>query len=355
MANLETNHIALVVSADHAGMRLDRFLAGEVPTLSRSRLKALIRNGHVRISDQPITDAAQKLKCHEKIDIAVPPPQSPQPQAQAIALDVVYEDRDVIVIDKPAGLVVHPAAGHADGTLVNALIAHCGESLSGIGGVRRPGIVHRLDKDTSGLLVVAKNDAAHQNLSDQFAAHGADGQLQRRYRALVWGRLTRPSGQIDAPLGRSRINRVKMAVVPEAAGRHAVTHYQVANVFEDVKGEPAVSLLDLELETGRTHQIRVHLAHIGHPVLGDQTYGVGFKTSASRLNETAQAALRELDRQALHAAELGFTHPRTGKSLHFISQMPADIAALVKALTPPKPEVKKAKAKRDTRKTGAAR
>ncbi len=337
MTNPDAETISLIVAAEDAGTRIDRFLASKLSELSRSRLQTLIRAGHVAVAGQSVADPGLKLKCDDAVTVVVPPPAPAAPRGEAMALNVVYEDQDVIVIDKPAGLVVHPAAGHAEGTLVNALIAHCGDSLSGIGGVRRPGIVHRLDKDTSGLLVVAKNDAAHQALSDQFAAHGADGQLQRSYRALVWGALIRPSGFVDAPLGRSRINRVKMAVVPEAAGRHAVTHYEVAKVFADTKGNPAVSLLNLELETGRTHQIRVHLAHIGHPVLGDQTYGVGFKTSASRLPPAAQEALQKLNRQALHAAELGFTHPSSGKALHFTSPMPADMAALVEALTPPPP------------------
>jgi 23S rRNA pseudouridine1911/1915/1917 synthase len=324
--------ITLSVSETDAGVRLDRFLAGKIATLSRARVQALIKAGQVRLGNAAVRDVGHKVRTGDAFAVTVPAPEPAEPQGEAMALDVVFEDGDVIVIDKPAGLVVHPAAGHAQGTLVNALIAHCGDSLSGIGGVRRPGIVHRLDKDTSGLLVVAKTDAAHKSLSEQFASHGEDGRLQRTYLALVWGALTRPRGVIDAPLGRSNANRTKMAVVPEAAGRRAVTHYDVAQVFNDESGKPLASLVRLELETGRTHQIRVHLAHIGHPVLGDPVYGTGFKTSAARLSEAGRAALVTLGRQALHAAELGFVHPRTGKDLHFSSDMPADLARLTAAL-----------------------
>ena len=222
---------------------------------------------------------------------------------------------------------MHPGAGHASGTLVNALIAHCGDSLSGIGGVKRPGIVHRLDKGTSGLLVVAKNDAAHQSLSEQFAAHGTDGRMHRAYLALVWGKPLRPRGIIAARLQRSQTNRTKIAVAKGEAGRHAATHYEVLDTFDTAAGP--VSLLRLQLETGRTHQIRVHLAHIGHPVLGDTTYGSDFKTKAGRLGEEAQAAFAALGRQALHAAELGFEHPRTGKAVRFERPLPADMQALL--------------------------
>ncbi|MEQ1673350.1 MAG: RluA family pseudouridine synthase, partial [Hyphomicrobium sp.] len=220
-------------------------------------------------------------------------------------------------------------AGHADGTLVNALIAHCGASLSGIGGVRRPGIVHRLDKDTSGLLVVAKNDAAHQGLSEQFQLHGADGRLERQYLAIIWGHPGRPSGTIDANLDRSRFNRIKIAVVHDDQGRRAVTHYTVEERFP---GTPETTMLRLALETGRTHQIRVHLAHAGHPILGDATYGSSHAASARRLPDKARIALEFLRRQALHATLLGFEHPRTGKRLRFERPPPADMQALILAL-----------------------
>jgi 23S rRNA pseudouridine1911/1915/1917 synthase len=247
-----------------------------------------------------------------------------------MALRIVYEDDDLIVIDKPAGLVVHPAAGHDSGTLVNALIAHCGDSLSGIGGVKRPGIVHRLDKDTSGLLVIAKNDRAHQGLAAQFADHGRSGPLERAYLALVWGIPERQRGTVEAPLARSQHNREKIAVVGEERGRYAITHYELIEALP--AAEPVASLVRCELETGRTHQIRVHMAHIGHPLLGDLVYGAGYKTKANRLTQARQAALKALGRQALHAAVLGFEHPRTGAFLRFESPLPADMTALLESL-----------------------
>jgi len=235
------------------------------------------------------------------------------------------------VIEKPAGLVVHPGAGNERGTLVNALIAHCGDSLSGIGGVKRPGIVHRLDKHTSGLLVVAKNDRAHKALSEQFADHGRTGPLERAYLALVWGGLDRPYGTVSAALGRSSSNREKMAVVGEDRGRHAVTHYELLEPLPSAP-DPAASLVRCTLETGRTHQIRVHMAHLGHPLMGDDLYGSGFKTKANRLWLSARDALTALGRQALHAAVLGFAHPRTGETLRFESPLPADMERLLESL-----------------------
>ena len=322
----------LTVDAQEAGERLDRFLARRLPQLSRSRLQALIRAGRVARNGMAASELGQKTKAGETYTVEVPDPEPAVPLAQAIPLAVVHEDADLLVIDKPAGLTVHPGPGHAAGTLVNALIAHCGASLSGIGGVRRPGIVHRLDKDTSGLLVVAKSDRAHRGLSEQFAAHGADGRLERRYLAIVWGAPERQRGAIEAALARSRANRTKIAVVSEAAGRRAVTRYEVLATYPSGAKAPLASLLRLTLETGRTHQVRVHLAHIGHPLLGDMTYGAGFKASARKLDQEAQAALVELGRQALHAAELAFVHPVTGKRLSFASPLPADMARLAAAL-----------------------
>jgi 23S rRNA pseudouridine1911/1915/1917 synthase len=259
-----------------------------------------------------------------------------------MALAIAYEDRDLIVIDKPKGLAVHPGPGHASGTLVNALIAHCGASLSGIGGVMRPGIVHRLDKDTTGLMVVAKSDRAHQGLAEQFAAHGADGRLTRGYRAVAWGAPERPRGVIDAALARSAANRTRIAVVRAERGRRAVTHYEVLERFGSGdnprvrrRSGPIASLLRLVLETGRTHQVRVHLAHIGHPLLGDETYGAGHKASARRLGPRPQAALAALGRQALHAAELAFVHPVSGRRMQFEAPLPSDMADLVDALRAP--------------------
>jgi 23S rRNA pseudouridine1911/1915/1917 synthase len=322
----------LEVQPEDAGQRVDRLLASKMEGLSRSRIQALIRSGHVSDARGTIEDAGARVKPGEVLTVDVPPPEPAQPVAQELRLSVVYEDAHLIVIDKPAGLVVHPAAGHESGTLVNALLAHCGDSLSGIGGVKRPGIVHRLDKDTSGLLVVAKTDSAHQNLAEQFASHGADGRLERAYLGLVWGVFDRPRGTIEAPLGRSRKNRTKMAVVSGEGGRRAVTHYEVLETIPDADNRPAVSVVRVGLQTGRTHQIRVHMAHVGHPLLGDATYGAGFATRARRLSHRAQAALKSLGRQALHAAVLGFAHPVTGKRIRFESAWPRELRDLLEVL-----------------------
>lgn len=318
----------------HAGApdRLDRVLAQAFPDLSRARVQDLIKAGRAMLDGRPAGSASAKVPEGARLSLAIPPPLPAAPQGEAIPLAIVFEDADLIVVDKPAGLVVHPAAGHETGTLVNALIAHCGESLSGIGGVRRPGIVHRLDKDTSGLLVVAKTDAAHKALAAQFADHGRTGPLEREYVALVWGAPSRPYGMIEAPIGRSPANREKMAVVPLAKGREAITHWQVEETYDGPDGAPAASRVRCALETGRTHQIRVHMAHLGHPLLGDALYGAGFKTKATRLSEEARAALADLGRQALHAEVLGFAHPRTGETLRFQRPPPADMARLFAAL-----------------------
>lgn len=313
-----------------AAERLDRVLARLQADLSRSRLQALIRDGQVAVDDTPVLDPNRKVAGGVRITLTVPPPVPAEPAGEAIDLTVVYEDDDVIVIDKPPGLVVHPAAGHDSGTLVNALIAHCGESLSGIGGVKRPGIVHRLDKDTSGLLVVAKNDLAHQALAAQFADHGRTGPLERAYLAILWGVPERRRGTVEAALARSTHNREKIVVVGEDRGRYAITHYEVLEGLPPAN--PIASLVRCELETGRTHQIRVHMAHLGHPLLGDATYGSGFKTKANRLSEPQKEALNALNRQALHAAILGFEHPRSGEFMRFESPLPLDMAALLQAL-----------------------
>ena len=319
------------VANKEAGGRLDRFLAERLPDLSRARLQALIRGGHVLRDGAAIEEQGHRVRVGECYQLSLPAAEPAAPEAQALPLAICYEDEQLIVVDKPKGQAVHPSRGHASGTLVNALIAHCGVSLSGIGGIRRPGIVHRLDKDTTGLLVVAKTDRAHAGLARQFASHGADGRLLRHYLALAWGEVPQQQGIIDAPLGRSSANRTKIAVVGAAAGRRAITHYRVLASFP-AGPRTAASLLKLRLETGRTHQIRVHLAHIGHPLLGDMTYGAGFKASARTLSSEAQAALRTLARQALHAAELACVHPVTGKRLRFNSPLPADMDRLIAAL-----------------------
>jgi 23S rRNA pseudouridine1911/1915/1917 synthase len=314
------------VNEAETGERLDRVLAARVEGLSRSRLKNLVLEGRVALSGRTIRDPGHRVNAGDVLVVEVPAPVEAEPKAEPIALEVVYEDADVIVIDKPPGLVVHPAAGNWTGTLVNALIAHCGESLSGVGGVRRPGIVHRLDKDTSGLMVVAKNDLAHQGLAAQFADHGRSGPLTREYLAFAWGVPDRPKGTIDAPLGRHPRARERMAVRPD--GRPAVTHWAVEETYAGRDGTAAASLIACRLETGRTHQIRVHLAHIGHPVLGDATYGRGFKTKSSLLGPAGRAAVARLERQALHAHLLGFDHPVTRRFLEFRSELPGDLSRL---------------------------
>jgi 23S rRNA pseudouridine1911/1915/1917 synthase len=325
----DAEHRHVTLGAEAATVRLDRALALAFPDISRSRLQDLVRAGHVLRDGRSARDPAVKVGPGASLDLSVPAAVAATPAAEAQVLAIVHEDDDLIVIDKPAGLVVHPAPGHDAGTLVNGLIAHCGASLSGIGGVRRPGIVHRLDKDTSGLLVVAKNDLAHQGLTAQFADHGRTGPLERAYLALVWGVPEPRAGTISASLARSRHNREKIAVVREGEGRHAITHYRVETVVD-----PAglVALVRCRLETGRTHQIRVHLGHRGHPLVGDAVYGGAFKTKAGRLGPAARRALDALGRQALHATLLGFAHPRTGETLRFESPMPPDMAALVAAL-----------------------
>ena len=322
----------VTIRPEEMGGRLDRVLAVHIPALSRSRLKALILDGQVAVAGRTIRDPSASVNSGDTVTVTLPPPEPAKPQGEAIPLNVVYEDDALIVIDKPAGLVVHPAAGHAAGTLVNALIAHCAGSLSGIGGVMRPGIVHRLDKDTSGLMVAAKNDRAHKALSAQFA-NKAESAIERSYLALVWGAPARPKGTIDAPLDRHPHARERQAV--REGGRHAVTHWQVLERFNDADGKPVASLVACTLETGRTHQIRVHLAHIGHPIMGDETYSTGFKTKASRLPPGARAALEALSRQALHAYRLAFEHPETGELMEFSAELPADLAALRQALGRP--------------------
>ena len=309
----------LVIAAEEAGERLDRVLAARVADLSRSRHKALILAGRVAIDGATIRDPSHRVNAGGTIMVDVPPPDEVGLGPENIALEVVFEDDEIIIIDKPAGLVVHPAAGNWTGTLVNALIAHCGESLSGVGGVRRPGIVHRLDKDTSGLLVVAKTDRAHRALSRQFADHGRTGPLRRGYLAFVWG-------VPDKPIDRHPRARDKMAV--RAGGREAVTHWEVLERYAGPDGTPVASLLACRLETGRTHQIRVHLASIGHPLLGDDVYGPGFKTKANQLAPEARAALTALGRQALHAYLLAIEHPSRADNLEFRSELPDDLRCL---------------------------
>ncbi|MGL4287608.1 MAG: RluA family pseudouridine synthase, partial [Phreatobacter sp.] len=322
--------LEVIVGGDEGSPRLDRVLAVLRPELSRSRLKALILAGSVAARGAPVRDPAYHVAPGDTITIDVPEAVAPEPKGEDIALDIVFEDDDIVVLNKPRGLVVHPAAGHESGTLVNALIAHCGDSLSGIGGVRRPGIVHRLDKDTTGLMVVAKNDHAHQSLTAQFADHGRTGAMRRGYLAFVWGSPGRQRGTVDAPIDRHVYAREKMAV--REGGREAVTHWELQATYNGRDGKPVASLLECQLETGRTHQIRVHLSHIGHPLMGDQVYGSHFKTKAGHLGPQSQAALSALGRQALHAYLLALEHPRTGELLHWEAPLPEDLLLLERNL-----------------------
>ncbi|HYV89515.1 MAG TPA: RluA family pseudouridine synthase [Candidatus Polarisedimenticolia bacterium] len=305
--------IDTMIADAQAGMRLDRALADLLPDLSRERVKALILGGHVRRKDgEAARDPSTKVRAGLRYAVVVPPPQPADAQPQAIALSIVHEDSHLIVIDKAAGMVVHPAAGNLDGTLVNALLSHCEGQLSGIGGVARPGIVHRIDKDTTGLLVVAKTDKAHEGLARQFKDHS----ISRRYLAIVNGIPDRASGTVDSWMGRSDSDRKKMAVQPEGRGRRAVTHYRVMTRLD------RAALVECRLETGRTHQVRVHMAHLGHPLLGDPAYARGQNRHRELLAELG------FRRQALHATHLGFIHPVDGTDLEFDSPMPSDMQEL---------------------------
>ncbi|HET9337005.1 MAG TPA: RluA family pseudouridine synthase [Sphingomicrobium sp.] len=315
MAGGHTN-IEITLDSSHAGWRLDRALAAAVPALSRERLKVLTKAGRLTREGKAVRDPATKVKGDERFTLAVPDPEPAHNEPQEIPLPIVYEDEHLLVVDKPAGLVVHPAAGNRDGTLVNALLHHCGGSLSGIGGVARPGIVHRIDKDTSGLLVIAKHDKAHEGLAKQFAAHSID----RRYLAIVTDVPRQASGIVDAPLARSPQNRKKIAIVPAGKGKRAVTHWKRLEVLNDA------ALVECQLETGRTHQVRVHMASIGHPLLGDPVYGRGKSGHRKLLNQL------DFKRQALHAAHLGFIHPVTKGRLSFDSALPSDMQELFTAL-----------------------
>jgi 23S rRNA pseudouridine1911/1915/1917 synthase len=322
----------LTAGPDAAGLRLDQWLAAALGSdFSRNRVQALIRQGAVRIGGAVVSEPKRKMVSGDAVALELPEPEPAEPAGEDIPLDILHEDDQLIVLNKPPGLVVHPGAGNWSGTLVNALLHHCGDSLSGIGGVRRPGIVHRLDKDTSGVMVVAKTDRAHQALSEAFADHGRAGDLERAYIALVWNIPQRRAGTIDAPLGRAS-DRTRRAVVPEGRddARHAVTHYAVTERFGEKQEEFArAALVECRLETGRTHQIRVHMDHIGHPVIGDPDYGAAFRSKANRLPEPLKSKVNAFPRQALHARLLAFRHPVSGELMRFEAPLPADMEELV--------------------------
>ncbi|MDQ7246548.1 RluA family pseudouridine synthase [Dongia sedimenti] len=318
----ESTRLEIAIADTAGGERLDRALAIARPELSRSRIKALIEQGHLKLGGGTIMDPALRVKPGQVFTLEIPPAVAAQPQGQAIDLDIVYEDDDLIVIDKPAGMVVHPAPGNPDNTLVNALIAHCGDSLSGIGGERRPGIVHRIDKDTSGLIVAAKNDATHQALSAAFEKHD----IERAYLALVWGVPSPTSGEITGNIGRHPVDRKRMAVVSRG-GKPATTRYRVLKSFG-----LGAALVECRLLTGRTHQIRVHMTKLGHPLIGDPVYGKPTAARRGRLPRDARAAAEAFPRQALHATLLGFDHPRTGQHLVWRSESPEDFRRLERVL-----------------------
>lgn len=313
---------------DHAGWRLDRFLAAALPDFSRSRLKQLLDESAVSLGARTIKDANHRVKPGETYTVVIPPTAPATPQGQDIPLEVVYEDKDLIVINKPPGLVVHPAAGNPDGTLVNALIAHCGPGVLRIGGEERPGIVHRLDKDTSGLLVAAKTERAMASLAKQFANHT----IERAYNAVVWGAPRDTAGLIESQIGRSPFDRKRMTVL-RAGGKRAATRYKVIEKFGPAE-RPFASLIECRLETGRTHQIRVHLTHLGHPLIGDPQYGRNRTAprAKSPAEDRAFTVAADFPRQALHAFVLGFQHPSLHKTLRFEAPWPANFAELVEAL-----------------------
>ncbi len=320
----------MAVPPEAAGGRLDAVLAGALPAFSRSRIKDLILAGAAAINGQTATEPRTRVRPGDTLLLVAPPPREAEPEPEDIPLVILYEDAELIVVDKPAGMVVHPAPGSPSGTLVNALLFHCRDSLPGINGVRRPGIVHRLDKDTSGVIVAAKTDAAMAHLAAQFADHGRTGPLHRAYTAFAWGRIQQGRGTIDAPLGRDPNNRLRQAVRRD--GREAITHYTAEARFGGDGWD--ISQLRCELETGRTHQIRVHMAHIGHPLLADTVYASGYATKSRRLPEPLRAIVDGLGRQALHAAELGFEHPVTGEDMYFTAPLPPDLQTLATALAP---------------------
>jgi 23S rRNA pseudouridine1911/1915/1917 synthase len=318
----------VAVDADQAGGRLDAVLARMLPAFSRNRIKDLILAGAVAINGQTATEPKTRVKLADALLLTAPPPEDPDPEPEDILLDVLYEDDELIVINKPVGMVVHPAPGSPHGTLVNALLFHCKGSLPGINGVKRPGIVHRLDKDTSGVMVAAKTEAAMAHLAAQFADHGRTGPLHRVYTAFAWGQTQAGRGTIDAPLGRDQNNRLRQAVRKD--GREAITHYATQARFGGDGWD--ITQLRCELETGRTHQIRVHMAHIGHPLVADPLYATGYATKSRRLPENLRSIVDGLARQALHAAELGFEHPSSGKEMFFDAPLPPDLAELAAAL-----------------------
>lgn len=339
MTNNTPDQFEISVGEEEVGQRLDKLLAARITSLSRTRLKQLITTGEVfsSASGQKIDDPSYRVKPGDHFSLQIPEIIEAEPEPEDIPLDIYFEDDHLLVLNKAVGMVVHPAPGNVTGTLVNALLAHCGDSLSGIGGVRRPGIVHRIDKDTSGLMVVAKSDAAHAGLSKQFADHS----LERAYLAVVWGAPRPAFGTVDAALGRDRKNRLKMTVIEGA--KEAVTHYKMIRRLEParkpVQGKkrvkslpPSLSLVECRLETGRTHQVRVHMAHLGYPLVGDPLYGRR-SPGVKSFSDEGRKAIQSFNRQALHAAVIGFEHPVTKETLKFEADLPHDMKRLISAVS----------------------
>jgi 23S rRNA pseudouridine1911/1915/1917 synthase len=322
----DSNELSFNILAEDEGQRIDKYLAGKIEDVSRTRIKNLIQGNSIFVDGKIISDPSYKIKEGDSVSLTMPEPEEFYPKPENIPLDIIYEDNDILVLNKQVGLVVHPGAGHKSGTLVNALLYHCKDSLSGIGGIIRPGIVHRLDKDTSGIMIVAKNDKAHLSLSGQLEQRA----LKRSYKALVWGEPDLLKDTVSQPIGRHPNNRVKMAVTAKN-GKEAVTHFQVVKKFG------CISLLDCKLQTGRTHQIRVHLAHISYPIVGDPLYGAQKTLAQSLLNrasiaEEKHAEILDFPRQALHAFKLEFCHPSTGENMAFEAPMADDIDQLLNQL-----------------------
>ena len=316
----ENNIFLTLDEKSEKNLRLDKFLSLKTE-FSRAEIQRLIKNGNVFIDEDPITDCAYKTKANDVFEIEVPEPKEADPEPQNIKLDIIYEDNDLLVVNKPAGMVVHPGAGVFKGTLVNALLYHCKDSLSGIGGVKRPGIVHRIDKETSGLLVVAKNDFTHIHLSEQFEKHD----IERTYYAFVYGIPTPVEGTIEGNIGRSKFDRKKMALLT-SGGKEAITHYKVIEAFQTF-----ASMVQCKLETGRTHQIRVHLSSIGHHLIGDKVY-TARSIRYPKISDEMKAYFKNFERQALHAATLGFIHPKTKQKMFFETPLPPDLKELYEKL-----------------------
>lgn len=320
--SLHGDRLSALIPEALAGERLDKALSALTPDLTRTRIQGLIADGRVLMDARPVLDSSYRVKPGDSFEVLPLPPAPLSAEPQAIPLDIVHEDADVLVLNKPDGMVVHPAMGHPDNTLVNALLHHCGGGLPSIGGEERPGIVHRLDKDTTGLMVVAKTERAHQALQAQFESRS----IERRYRAVVWGRPGR-EGRVDAAIGRDPRNRKRMAVVPALKGKAAVTHFSLLRPLG-----PAAALVECRLETGRTHQIRVHMTHVGHPLIGDPMYGRASRARLSALSAPARALARAFHRPALHAMTLGFRHPSSDAFLRFETPIPIDMMGLIENL-----------------------